>query len=192
MTTLTIPNTIQDGITADGNDLGANFAAIKAWADVESAALDAVEAAPGANMTITVLERTTDMSLPDDAVQYEVTWENETDPDGWWSSGTTITVPSSGIYAFTVEGQWDSGGGDGSTGAMYVRQIAGGGQLVEAYQSAITDPTNRRCSGGNVLTLRAAQTFEVTVTNIGGGGGAGGGGSAVVAENVKLTIVKLA
>lgn len=37
---LTIPNTIANGIAADGNDIGANFTAIKAWADLTDAAIE--------------------------------------------------------------------------------------------------------------------------------------------------------
>jgi len=177
---LTITNTITNGIAADGNNLGTNFSDIKTYADANDV-LVAANTADLALRSSTVLERTTDISVNNNVSS--VTWETETDPDGWWSSGSTITCPADGVYAVAVEFKLTT------SGYVYAAFMS----TDDPYDNALftasnpgpyTDFGNLRSSEGGVFYLRSGQTFVVKV-----------GETNAVAENIEnvvLTIVRLA
>lgn len=192
---LTIPNTITNGTAADGSELAANFSAIKSFVDTTQtdldtaeaslvtaeADIDALEASTSADMTLTKFERTTDITLTNGTSSL-VTWETETDPDGWWSSGSTITCPGDGVYALTIE--MDLQSGDEVIAFFKNLTVSGGIFYAVGDVGDHTDGTLWRYSGGEVLYLRSGQTFEVKVSEQFNGG--------AVVENIILAIVKLA
>ena len=188
---LVIPNTISNGIAIDGDDLGANFTAIKGWADDTDTRLDAVEAeAPQA--ATARFYRTTDIVLGAPTDTEIVTWETVVnDVDGWCDlvDYSVLTCPADGLYLFTLQMNLAAGSGwvylrlqDGVLGTAGVSdpkivQVDGDYDLV--------DVTSYKASGGNAVFMNSGSTIKVQASTFYGSTGR-------TVDTVNLFITKVA
>jgi hypothetical protein len=211
MSELTIPNALANGQPQDGNQVDANFDAIKAWADthvVEKAGATftgdvilagnpatALVAAPkqyvDAHKPVALFTRNTDIALSSLGTS-DVTFESESgDVDGWWSSGVNFTCPASGLYHLTVVGTITSGAGSPRIKCDYVSgqtQLNNGaiGEGATGYPNLLMGATasTRTASADAQIYFTAGDVFKVVTKEIGNG--------AVTLNNVRLFITRLA
>lgn len=191
---LLIPNTLSNGKPAVGTTVEENFQAVKTFVDALETDLDAAEAAIPASNPSVVLERTSDVVVAA-ASNYDVTWETETlnGLSSWWSSGWTITVPTTGLYAVSIECKtnyssggttvgWTDGYGmilfDGATDLEIITDSPSG---VVHEQTYLLDTTR---SWGEVVWLIAGQTMGCKLINT-------TPDTAMDLTNSKITFVKL-
>ena len=158
MSELTIPNTIQNGISADGDNLGENFQAIQDWADDHAAEKTYVDA----HKPVAKFSRTTDVVLAGSASS-DVTWEAETgDTLGYWESGVNITIPTNGLYAVTVTIVETAG--NGIAAALWTR-VSGSTAVDSDRAEVVGASTNQRRSATTIGYYSAADVFKVVVSN---------------------------
>jgi len=90
--------------------------------------------AAGWARTGVTLRRTTSQAIGSGGSSTAISWSTEDyDSDSMWSSGTTVTIPSAGLWSFNFETEWSAAIGSGrafmsiedSTGAAYRLPIAG-------------------------------------------------------------------
>lgn len=189
---LTIPNTIDNTIAANGAHLAGNFGAIKTFVDDLETDLTALEGLVDERVNPSVvLERTTDVGPS--TSEYIVVWETETltNLSSWWTSGTVLTVPAGegGVYIVNYVGASSFATGTyGQKGALRFRSTTNEEHVVTNYPSSVVsgDPYTTgtvTTSHSSVITLRAGQTFHLhrgsTLENS-------------TLENVKLTLIKVA
>jgi hypothetical protein len=205
MSNLIIPNALANGQPQDGNQVDANFDAIKTWADTHvveksgatlTGALTlsgnpatALVAAPkqyvDAHKPVSLFERSTDLTVANGASSF-ITFQTETnDVDGWWSSGDVFTVPASGVYAISVEFLLSAP----ITAGLASLSLAVATANCAVPSAAITTQasTDQRVAGSFGVfymtgTLQWRLQFAVSGT----------GGPSKTLDHIKLTICRLA
>jgi hypothetical protein len=204
MSNLTIPNALANGQPQDGNEVDANFDAIKAWADthvVETAGTTftgpvilagnpatALVAAPkqyvDAHKPVCAFVRDTNLTVANGA-SGAVSFETETnDTEAWWTVGspTVFTVPFSGIYAIALEIAMTTTVTVGSAEARVEALTAG----LYLPNTMIAVVSGSRSANGGVVYLNAGSTFNVVAAV------SGTGGPSLTFDSIKVVICRLA
>ena len=137
---------------------------------------------------VSVFERTTDIVLSTSVSVFDVAITPETesnDVDGWWSSGTTFTVPATGIYLLALEVDLNKDSSSGSY-SLSVGVSADSGASTLFTAGKVTNTTSDTYMGGEVAFLRAAQTFQImySLTIF-------AGTQAITIQNVRLAIARV-
>jgi hypothetical protein len=112
MSTLTLTNAFSNATTADATEVNSNFDDVKDFVDTHLLHVHSTiePTRVGVNLHKTASSIATDSETA-------ITWaDEEEDTDGFWSSGTTVTIPTgkAGIYVITfwTTGSFTSSGGD--------------------------------------------------------------------------------
>jgi hypothetical protein len=186
ISTLAVPNTISNGIVANGNNVGANFDAIETWAAEVEVALEG-------NVTeklVAGFSRTSDIVISlgagVDTGTVALNIENETNDFGaFWSSGNTISVSTAGLYLVGLSVVTKTPSGAGEVSLSTSLSINGGGteNLSIANQTGASTKAAAKvvwllAGGSNALTYYA-------------GNGVGGSADLTI-DKVTLVIAKLA
>lgn len=224
MATLAIPNTIANGNLADGAELEANFGAIETHVNSELVNRDGsitmtspltLSGAPSAdnhaarkkyvddqitaNSTDALTAkfvRTTDVALTTSTITTgTITFEAETtDTDGWWSSGATLTVPATGVYAIAMEFDLNKAIESQSvyTFIASLDNVGGTYGLLDldpgnTGQGGDSDISAFRYSNGGVFYLRSGETFNLAYSFR-----SLSGSQSITIQEATLTITRLA
>lgn len=196
MSNLSIPNDVTNGIPADGNEVGANFDAIQAWADTH-----VVEAATRlADRTPAVFTRSSSVTATDSTdigndPAVDVVFESESgDTDGLWTSGSTLTIVNEGLYVLAVEANFVSKNNPISTCGIAPSVTApagwGAGFLNVSHSVTFSDSDGVGVKRSNhaIAWLPAGTTIKLQASANKPNGGAN---ISVVFNNIKYRVLRL-
>ena len=141
-------------VAGDANNITADFQQIAEDVDALLDTVDADVVVLQDAMSATRLVRTTNIALGtnDNA---DIVWETETDPDGWWSSFSIITVPYSGIYAVSVAATM-------LTGQAWMSFVDVSGSDLNVVCPIISNSESG--TGGRPVILIASDTYKCTMS----------------------------
>jgi hypothetical protein len=172
---LTIPNTIANGITADGSNMAANFNAVGNYSLAVDLRADVLEA-DSLEAATTRFSITTDFTVIKGTSQ-TVSFETVTnDTDDWFSGAhpTYLTCPATGVYLVTLHLNY-SGGSSGYVRSYFldddaVPAIAGTPQRAIEVDSNydLYDTVFLKAAKGEPLFLTKGKKFKVTCTEVSG------------------------